>query len=151
MTLPGRVSASVGSNAKILARRARVVIILSSLACGLLLVSPRAGLAAPDPWFGPDKRLHLAASAGIAFGGDALGERYLDSELGGLAVGAGLALGAGAAKEGWDALGHGDPSWRDFTWDVIGAAVGLGLAVGVRALFTALFDPTPAETAAPAR
>ena len=30
-----------------------------------------------------------------------------------------------------DATGSGDPSWKDFTWDVIGAAVGLAIAWGI--------------------
>ena len=44
-------------------------------------------------------------------------------------AGASLALAAGAAKEGLDATGSGDPSWKDFTWDAIGAAVGVGLSL----------------------
>jgi hypothetical protein len=39
-----------------------------------------------------------------------------------------------ALKEGIDATGSGDPSWKDFTWDVIGAAVGLAVAWGVDAV-----------------
>ena len=45
-----------------------------------------------------------------------------------LVVGGTLAIGAGALKEGLDAAGLGDPSWKDFAWDVIGAACGLGVA-----------------------
>lgn len=32
------------------------------------------------------------------------------------------------AKELWDLSGHGSPSWKDFTWDVIGVATGLLLS-----------------------
>ena len=44
------------------------------------------------------------------------------------AIGGSVAMGAGIAKEVWDMQGHGDPSWRDVTWDVLGTAAGLGLA-----------------------
>ena len=53
-----------------------------------------------------------------------------------------LTLGAG--KELWDMTGRGDPSWRDFTWDVLGTAVGVALAVGVDALVSGSKD-APAE------
>lgn len=43
------------------------------------------------------------------------------------ALGGGFAIGVGGAKELWD-LRHGDPSWRDFTWDVIGSAAGVTVA-----------------------
>ncbi len=60
-----------------------------------------------------------------------------------LAIGAGVAIGVGAAKEGWDALGHGDPSWRDFAWDVIGTASGLVIAWGVDLLVRGVDDAHP--------
>jgi putative lipoprotein len=48
-------------------------------------------------------------------------------------LGLGAAILVGAGKEGWDAMGHGDPSWKDFTWDVAGALVGVGLSLLVDA------------------
>ena len=77
-----------------------------------------------DPWLGPDKALHFGLSAAIASGGYAASALFVDRPELRLAIGAGLALTAGAAKELWDLAGHGAPSWKDFTWDVIGAAVG---------------------------
>jgi len=50
----------------------------------------------------------------------------------------------GGGKELWDLTGHGDPSWRDFTWDVLGTAVGVALAASVDALLSR-GKGTPAE------
>jgi uncharacterized protein YfiM (DUF2279 family) len=46
-----------------------------------------------------------------------------------LLLGAGVALGLGALKEGLDAAGLGHPSAKDFVWDVVGTAFGLGVAL----------------------
>ena len=87
----------------------------------------------PDPWVGGDKALHFAVSAGIAGAGYGLTTAFARDRWKAFAVGGGAALGAGALKEGYDATGRGDPSWKDFGWDVIGAAVGLAIAWGVDA------------------
>jgi putative lipoprotein len=89
----------------------------------------RAAARDPDPWFGPDKAIHFCASATLAGGGYALGALATDDIAGRLSMGAAMALGAGLAKEVFDATGHGTPSWRDLAWDALGAAVGLGLSV----------------------
>jgi putative lipoprotein len=91
--------------------------------------------ADPDPWFGPDKALHFAVSGNLAAGGYVLGRAYWRTPLAGLAVGAGAALVLGLGKEAWDATGHGDPSLRDATWDVLGAATGLLTAWAIDQLF----------------
>lgn len=87
-----------------------------------------------DPWFARDKALHFDVSAGIAAAGYGVSAGWLvDARWKALAIGGGVALAAGAAKELLDAthvLG-GDPSWRDFTWDVIGTLAGLAIAWGV--------------------
>ncbi len=83
----------------------------------------------PDPWFGADKALHFGAGAGLSAGGYAAGIIGLDNRWGALAIGSGLALTAGAAKEGLDAAGLGQPSWRDFVWTVVGTALGVGVSV----------------------
>jgi uncharacterized protein YfiM (DUF2279 family) len=94
----------------------------------LLLASPvRAQQAAadPDPWFGRDKALHFAASASIAvlaYGGTSLAT---DDRPTRIVVSASVALGAGILKELWDLSGHGDASWRDLTWDVVGTTTGV--------------------------
>jgi len=84
---------------------------------------------AEDRWLGRDKGLHAAASAVIAAAGYAASTPWIDAPAGRAAVGASLALGAGAAKELLDAKTGGDPSWKDFAWDVIGTAVGVGVAL----------------------
>lgn len=104
--------------------------------------------ADPDPWFGPDKALHAGASAVIAGGGYAVGALVWDDYAGPIALGSGLALGAGVAKESLDAAGLGDPSWRDLAWDVIGTAIGIGISVLVHAAVRA---GDGASRAAPAR
>jgi len=104
--------------------------------CALALaVSPRAARASEtDPWFGPDKALHFGVSMGLAAGGYAAASPWLDKRGERALVGGAFSLTLGAGKELWDLAGHGDPSWRDFTWDVIGTAAGLAVAVGIDAL-----------------
>ena len=48
-----------------------------------------------------------------------------------LAVGGAFAFSIGIAKELWDLEGHGDPSWRDLTWDAVGTVTGLAVAAAV--------------------
>ena len=90
--------------------------------------------ADPDPWFGTDKALHFGVSAALAAGGYAASSPWLESRTERAVAGGAFSLTLGASKELWDLAGHGDPSWRDFTWDVVGTAVGVALAVGIDAL-----------------
>ncbi|MEI9935661.1 MAG: hypothetical protein WDO69_00420 [Pseudomonadota bacterium] len=105
-----------------------------SLALALFLASRPAAASDPDPWFGPDKALHFGVSVGLAAGGYAAVSPWLESRAERALAGGAFSLTLGAGKELWDLTGHGDPSWRDFTWDVLGTAVGVALAVGVDAL-----------------
>lgn len=96
----------------------------------MALPSPAAASDGPvsDPWFARDKYLHGSVSAALAiggYGGGALVSPKPDTRL---AVGGGLALTAGVAKELFDMAGAGDASWRDLTWDVMGTASGLVVA-----------------------
>ena len=84
-----------------------------------------------DAWFGRDKALHFGASAVIAGSGYAVGTALFDGRLAPALLGGSVALAAGAAKEGRDALGYGNASWRDFAWDAIGTAFGVGVALGI--------------------
>jgi putative lipoprotein len=118
----------------------------------LALLAPVGGsahAADPDPWFGSDKALHFSLSAGIAAGGYAVAAQLTDDRRWRLASGAGLAIAAGAGKELLDRYDGGDSSWRDFTWDVIGTATGVGIAW----LIDRLVDgaATPAATARASR
>jgi putative lipoprotein len=96
-----------------------------------LTVTVPVRAAEPGPWIGGDKALHVAVSAGIAGAGYGLTTAFARDRWKAFAIGGGAALAAGALKEGYDAAGHGDPSWKDFGWDVLGAAVGLAIAWGV--------------------
>jgi putative lipoprotein len=104
------------------------IAITSSLIC--LPASASDG----DRWFGPDKALHFGFSVVLAAGGYAASGAWLGSRNERALVGSAFSLTLGAGKELWDLSGHGDPSWRDFTWDVIGTAAGVALAASVDAL-----------------
>lgn len=95
--------------------------------CVVLLLAT-ANSARADDWFGPDKALHFGISVGISAGSYGVASLFVDSRVGRLAIGGAVGIGAGAGKELYDLWGHGDPSWRDFTWDLLGVATGLGLA-----------------------
>ncbi|MEW5740791.1 MAG: hypothetical protein AB1938_17820 [Myxococcota bacterium] len=98
------------------------------VASGLPRAAQAQSAPEPDPWWGPDKALHLGISTALA--GTAYGVTALFTENHGvrLVVGGGVAVFAGGLKELIDHAGAGQPSWKDFTWDVIGAATGALLA-----------------------
>jgi putative lipoprotein len=101
-------------------------------------------VADPDPWWGKDKALHFGVSAGIAgagYGLSALGTQDLRIRI---AFGAGAGILAGAGKELLDLAGLGDPSWRDFAWDVVGTVVGVGISVSIDLLVRHLQPRAPA-------
>ena len=111
-------------------RRVRGVL-AATLALGTLWCTGDARAQERDPWWGRDKALHFGVSAGLAVGGYATGLALFDCEVPRLVLGGSVALGAGIAKELWDLAGGGDASWKDFTWDVIGTAVGLLVSLGL--------------------
>jgi putative lipoprotein len=115
-----------------------------SLVTALAAIAPRAAASDADPWFGRDKALHFGVSAAIASSGYALGTALFEPRWKAATFGGGLAIAAGAGKELADLAGLGDPSWRDFTWDLLGTAVGLGLAFAIDAVVRK--DPAPATT-----
>jgi putative lipoprotein len=92
---------------------------------------PLAPRPEPDPWLGRDKALHFTVSAVLAGAGYGLSALYTNDLRLRAAFGGGVSLTAGAGKELLDLAGFGDPSWRDFAWDVIGAFVGVGIAVSI--------------------
>ena len=98
-----------------------------AVAC-LLVFLTLAGIAGADdsdPWFARDKALHVGATSALATGGYAAGALVFEGRDKRVATGLVVALGAGAAKELRDRSTGGDASWRDFTWDAIGAATGV--------------------------
>jgi putative lipoprotein len=98
------------------------------LAAALLAGAGAARADDTDPWFGRDKRLHFEAAGSLAVVGYAGGAMLTTSRPARVATGIALGLGAGIAKELWDLDGHGDASWRDLTWDAVGAATGVLVA-----------------------
>jgi putative lipoprotein len=110
-----------------------------ALACVLRCGTASASDA--DPWFGRDKALHFGFSVVLSAGGYAASSAFLDTRTERALAGSAFSLTLGAGKELWDLSGHGgDPSWRDFTWDVVGTAVGVAIAVGVDALVSPKHD-----------
>ena len=85
----------------------------------------------PDRWFGRDKAAHFGVSAVLASCTYAVASSQFQPRYQPLVIAGGITLAVGGAKETFDALGFGDPSWKDLTWDVIGTIVGLGLAWGI--------------------
>lgn len=100
-----------------------------TLGLGLATASPRVARA--DDWTGTDKVLHFGVSAGIAGGAYGVSSLALEDRWARAAVGGGSAILVGAGKELYDLAGHGDPSWKDFAWDVLGALLGVGVAFSI--------------------
>src|SRR5882672_6338463 len=104
---------------------------LASATMGMLvaaLVPTTARADGSDPFWGSDKALHFAVAGTIAGVGYGATTALTPDRWKAFAIGGAAAVGAGALKEGLDAAGLGDPSWKDFAWDVIGGACGLGVA-----------------------
>jgi putative lipoprotein len=99
-----------------------------ALAVAAASIAKPARASGDDPFWGPDKALHFGVAGAIAGTGYAVTTAATPDRWKAFAVGGAAAVGAGALKEGLDAAGLGDPSWKDFAWDVIGAACGLGVA-----------------------
>lgn len=109
-----------------------------------------ASAACADEWWGTDKALHFGVSAALAGGAYALTSTQTENRPVRCVVAAAATLAVGAAKEGYDAAGYGDASWRDFTWDVVGTAVGVTLAYAIDHLASRGNGEAPVATATPA-
>jgi putative lipoprotein len=101
------------------------------LLAALLCLACAAPAAAQDDWLGRDKALHFGVSLAISASAYGVSALWLERPGWRALAGASTALAAGAAKELWDAAGHGDASGKDFAWDVVGSATGVGLALAV--------------------
>ncbi len=101
-----------------------------------------------DPWFGHDKALHFAASASLATVAYAGASLVTDDRPTRIVAAATVALAAGVIKEVWDLTGHGDASWRDLTWDVVGTTTGVLIAYGIDWAIGRLRGPTAAPATA---
>ncbi len=113
----------------------------------LLLGCGSASASDSDPWFGPDKALHFGFSAALAAGGYAASSAWLDTRTARALAGGGFSFTLGAGKELYDLSGRGDPSFRDLTWDLVGAAVGVALAASLDALTSSKREPQPRASA----
>lgn len=130
--------------------RARTRRALLPCVVALLLGGYAQQAAAQDAWWGADKALHFSVSAGLAAGGYAIAVPIIDAPWARATIGASFSLTLGIAKELYDLSGAGDASWRDFTWDVLGTATGVLLALGVEWLVGVLSEPAEStETASP--
>ncbi len=119
----------------------------SSWAAALALVLAATTVRAdPDPWFGSDKALHFGFSSGLAIAGYGAATTFSDSPVVRVAYGASVALLAGIGKELWDASGNGNASLKDFTWDVLGTAVGVTICWAIDRLFFHKADALPVQT-----
>jgi len=78
--------------------------------------------------FAPDKRLHFAVSAGVAFGCVLVLDRVELSATLRTSLSLAIPLGLGLGKEVFDAARGGEFSHADLAWDVVGVATGLVLA-----------------------
>jgi len=122
----------------------RLPLFLPSIALAACLVAAPSPARADDadPWFGKDKALHLGGTALLSGIGYGLGLGGTDHRGYSFLIGASVGIGAGAIKELADFGGLGTPSWKDFTWDVIGTAVGLTVAFLID-LAVRGWDPSP--------
>ena len=121
-------------------RSCGVVVLLA-----LLLSPPALAQPPPDPWFAPDKALHFTATTLISGTGYGLSALATDKRWLRAVIGFGSAVAIGAAKETRDALGYGDPSWKDMTWNAIGAATGMLIAWGIDRLVSGPAPPSSAS------
>jgi putative lipoprotein len=110
--------------------------------------SPALLAETTDDWWGRDKALHFGVSAGLGAAGYGASSLLFERRLERAAGGAVFSLTLGAAKELHDLSGSGDASWKDFTWDVAGTAVGVGIALLVDlALAPEKSEPLPRTAA----
>jgi putative lipoprotein len=104
-------------------------LLFTGIALAAFALAAPAQASEEDPWWGRDKALHFGVSAGLGASGYALSSLAFESRLERAAAGAAFSLTLGAGKELYDLSGGGDASWKDFTWDVAGTSVGVGLAL----------------------
>ena len=106
--------------------RGRCLPCLAALA--IVVTFPRTARA-QDAWSGADKAMHFSASFVLAGGGYAVGAGAFGDRSKAVALGAGVSLATGLIKESLDLAGMGQASWRDVTWNVVGVAAGIGIAI----------------------
>lgn len=93
--------------------------------CVISLMTTACSHQAQDEWYGQDKAQHFIASAMLSAAGNEYGQHQGWSNDRSAAFGLMFSVGLGAGKEAWDSRPAGSGwSWKDFAWDVAGAATG---------------------------
>ena len=83
---------------------------------------------ANDQWSGQDKAQHFIASAMLSAAGNEVAQHQGWSRDASAGFGFMFSVGLGASKELWDSRPAGSGwSWKDFAWDVAGAATGYSI------------------------
>lgn len=82
-----------------------------------------------DPWVSADKEKHFVASSGVTGAGYLTASFFTDDVVARAVFAAGLGVAVGGGKEVLDAAGLGDPSFKDLTWDLVGTATTVAIAV----------------------
>ncbi|WP_413737263.1 YfiM family lipoprotein [Sodalis sp. RH21] len=83
---------------------------------------------AQDGWTGRDKAEHFVSSAAMAVAASAVADRQGASPARSRNIGLMFSVSLGALKETYDSRAAGSGwSWKDFAWDVAGAATGYTL------------------------
>lgn len=93
----------------------------------LLIVFLLAGCShtASDSWSGQDKAQHFLASALLTAAGTEVAQHQGYSPTRSANIGLLFSISLGAGKELWDSRSAGTGwSWKDFAWDIAGAATG---------------------------
>ncbi len=101
---------------------------IAAAAVMIALVAVEARADGGDRWFASDKAAHFAVTTGLGAGGYGAGAMLFERREARVATGLAVAIGAGAAKEWRDRSRGGHASWRDLTWDAVGAATGATVA-----------------------
>jgi putative lipoprotein len=106
----------------------------SIAALGVVCLAPRSARAS-DAWWGADKALHFGVSVALSGAGYAASSLVFDEPWQRALAASAFSLSLGAAKETYDAVADGDPSWKDFAWDSAGTFVGTSVSVTVDVAF----------------
>lgn len=86
-----------------------------------------------DPWVGRDKAWHFLGSTVVSAGVTILGQEQDLGDPAAAGIGFGVAVSLGGVKETCDLkIKRTYWSWRDFLWDVAGAALGAVSAAAAR-------------------
>ena len=110
----------------------RMVRAMGILGCCAALSGCASFRHAGDPWWGADKAKHFVV-CGLAGAAAASSAQHADRADGpAFLIGIGVSAGLGVGKETYDARIKGTYfSGKDLVWDLLGGAVGGGLAIGL--------------------